>query len=114
MEKKPGMPTIHEVYVGTFMVVVGAAGVIWKMLTDFPSILILGAGLFILANEFYHRVYNRGLAYYFPALYNILFRESLFDLAFNQNHVTRFIRMMYVVYRCILYILLNLGHGLEH
>lgn len=96
MEKKSGIPTIHEVYVGTFMVGIGFAGVIWKMLTDFPSILILFAGVFILANEFYHRVYDRGLEYYFPALHNILFRESLFDLAFNQNHITRFIRMMYV------------------
>ena len=96
MEKRSGIPTIHEVYVGSFMVIIGFAGVLWKMLTDFPSLLILAAGIFILANEFYHRVYNRGLQYYFPALYNILFRESLFDLAFNQNHITRFVRMMYV------------------
>ncbi len=99
MEKKSGITTVHEVYVGTFMVIAGAAGVIWKMLTDFPSILILAAGIFILANELYHRVYNRGLEYYFPALYNILYRESLFDMAFNQNQITRFIRMMYVFVR---------------
>jgi hypothetical protein len=110
MEKKYGMPTIHEVYVGTFMVVVGAAGIVWKMLTDFPSVLIFGAGIFILANEFYHRVYNRGLEYYFPALYKILFRESLFDLAFNQNHITRFIRMMYVPENSILFTVSFLGH----
>jgi hypothetical protein len=29
-------------------------------------------------------------------VYHILYRVSMFDLAFNQNHVTRFIRMMYV------------------
>jgi hypothetical protein len=97
MEKKPHMNTVHEVYVGTFMVVIGAAGVIWRILMDFPSLIILFAGFFILLNEFYHRVHNHGLEYYFPALHNILFRESLFDLAFNQNHITRILRMMYVV-----------------
>ena len=64
---------------------------------DFPSVIILVAGVFILVNEFYRRLQNRGLEYYFPSLYNILYKESLFDLAFNQNHVTRFMRMMYVI-----------------
>jgi hypothetical protein len=84
----------HELYFGSFMLAMGVLGVLWRLFLDFPSILILGAGAFIIANDFYRRVATRGLEYYFPTLYNILYRESLFDLAFNQNHVTRFLRMM--------------------
>ena len=97
MEKKAQIPSIHEVYVGTFMLITGLIGVAWRVLMDFPSLIILVAGLFILANEFYRRIQTQGLEYYFPSLYNILYKESLFDLAFNQNHVTRFLRMMYVI-----------------
>jgi hypothetical protein len=64
---------------------------------DFPSLLVLMSGLFLVLNEGYKRIISRGLEYYFPTVYNILHRESLFDLAFNQNHVTRFLRMMYAV-----------------
>ena len=88
--------TDHEVYFGSFMLLMGLIGVTWKLFVDFPSLLVLFAGVFILSNEAYKRVLNRGLEYYFPTLFNILYRESLFDLAFNQNHVTRFVRMMYV------------------
>jgi hypothetical protein len=98
MEKKGDMPSIHEIYVGAFMVITGLIGVIWRFLMDFPSLLILLAGVFILTNEFYRRIQSRGMEYYFPSLYNILYNESLFDLAFNQNHVTRFLRMMYVIF----------------
>ncbi len=90
------MYTVHEVYVGLIMVGIGLAGVLWRIIVGFPALIILIAGVFILCNEIYHRVSNRGFEYYFPSLYNILYRESLFDLAFNQNHVTRFLRMMYV------------------
>jgi len=85
----------HEVYFGSFMLLMGLIGVAWKLFVDFPSLLVLFAGVFILANEAYKRMLTRGLEHYFPTLYNILYRESLFDLAFNQNHITRFVRMMY-------------------
>jgi hypothetical protein len=78
------------------MIAIGVLGITWRVMTEFPAILLLLAGLFILGNEVYHRVYTRGLEFYFPSLYNILYKESLFDLAYNQNHVTRFLRMMYV------------------
>jgi hypothetical protein len=86
----------HEVYFGSFMVLFGLGGMVWRLFFDFPSVLVLIAGIFILVNEAYRRVSYNGLEYYFPTLYNILYRESLFDLAFNQNHITRFLRMMYV------------------
>ena len=94
--------TDHELYFGTFMLLMGLLGVLWKLFIDFPSFLVFLTGVFILANEAFKRIRSRGLEYYFPALYNILYRESLFDLAFNQNHVTRFIRMMYVFDRPVL------------
>ena len=89
--------TDHELYFGTFMLLMGLIGVLWKLFMDFPSFLVLLTGVFVLANEGFKRVRSRGLEYYFPTLYNILYKESLFDLAFNQNHVTRFVRMMYVL-----------------
>lgn len=88
--------TDHELYFGTFMVIMGTLGMIWRLFVDFPSVLVLAAGCFIVGNEFYHRVSKRGFEYYFPNVYHILYRVSMFDLAFNQNHLTRFIRMMYV------------------
>jgi hypothetical protein len=94
MDKKPKPFTEHEVYFGTFLVLMGLVGITWKLFLDFPSALVLLAGVFILLNEGYHRLSRRGLEYYFPAVHNILFKESLFDLAFNQNHITRMIRMM--------------------
>lgn len=84
----------REVYVGAFMVAIGVLGVIWRVFWDFPSLIILVAGMYILVSELVNRVYSRGFEYYFPSLYGILFKESLFDLAFNQNHITRFLRMM--------------------
>lgn len=84
----------YELYFGSFMISMGCIGVLLRLLIDLPSVLILFAGAFIVANEFYRRVRQRGLEYYFPSLYNILYRESLFDLAINQNHFTRFMRMM--------------------
>lgn len=92
--EKPKPFTDHEVYFGTFMLLMGLIGISWRLFIDFPSLLVFSAGAFILLNEAYHRLSRRGLEYYFPALYNILYRESFFDLAFNQNHVTRFLRMM--------------------
>ena len=97
MDKKKPF-TDYEMYFGLFMVIMGLAGVAWRMLVDFPSILVLIGGVFIVGNELYYRMSRRGLEYYFPTLFNILYRESLFDLAFNQNHVTRFLRMMYVIH----------------
>lgn len=94
---KAGALPDHEVFFGSFMLILGLGGIVWRLLVDFPSVLVLVAGVFILANEAYRRVSNNGLEYYFPTLYNILYRESLFDLAFNQNHITRFLRMMYVL-----------------
>lgn len=88
--------TDHELYFGSFMIILGTFGILWKLFVDFPSCLVLLAGLFIVFNELYHRISRNGLEYYFPTLHHLLFRESMFDIAFNQNHVTRFIRMMYV------------------
>ena len=85
----------HELYFGSFMLLMGLVGVVWRLFVDFPSVLVLLCGIFIIVNEGYRRIRSRGIEYYFPTLYNILYRESLFDLAFNQNHVTRFFRMMY-------------------
>ena len=95
MDKKPKPFTDHEVYFGTFLVLMGMVGITWKLFLDFPSVLVFIAGGFILLNEGYHRISKRGLEYYLPTLHNILYKESLFDLAFNQNHITKFIRMMY-------------------
>ena len=104
MGKKQVPFTDHEVYFGSFMLLMGLLGVAWKLFVDFPSLLVLLAGIFILSNEAYKRVLNRGLEYYFPTLYNILYRESLFDIAFNQNHATRLIRMMYAtIHLCLVF-----------
>lgn len=85
---------VLHIRLAVVMLLIGLIGTLYEFLQYFPFFILVMFGTLLIGAEVlsaFRR--NGGLEYYAPFVHKVLFQESLFDLLYNRNYITRFMRM---------------------